>query len=295
MKRSTIYIIIAIAFLLPFSISSYTFWNTGAFDLVNGIIGPVFWIGIIVFIGFVFVIIFFAMKYAKKMIKPKTLTNGLPATATVIRSYQGNMKVTFGGVQENFRMIIEVNVRNNSGETWQAKMEEMIPIQQIGLFQPGVSFKVLYAPNDRSKVVFDQSQQPQKNTASVNIPGYGEVNAQTAQAAKQTAPQDITLRLQAAHALLQELESTGVPAPATVLSNQIICPNYMNGTDVYQLKLQVNAPGMAPFEADVIALIAKTAIHKIEPGKTVYVKFNYNNPQRIVMTGTEKADDVIKI
>ena len=53
------------------------------------------------------------MKYAKKMIKPKTLTNGLPATATVIRSYQGNFKVTFGGVQENFKMIIEVNVKNN--------------------------------------------------------------------------------------------------------------------------------------------------------------------------------------
>src|SRR5690606_33000941 len=97
--------------------------------------------------------------------------------------------------------------------------------------------------------------------------------------------------LEAAHALLQELETTGVAATATVLSNQIIYPNYMNGADVYQLKLRVNAPGMDSFEAEVIALTAKTAIHKIEPGKTVYVKYNYNNPQRIVMTGTEKADD----
>ncbi|HLW31350.1 MAG TPA: hypothetical protein VKX40_03740 [Aequorivita sp.] len=160
MKKSTIFILATLAFLIPLSISSYTFWKTGAFELVNQQLGFGFWIGVIAFIALVLAIIFFAMKYARKLIKPKTLTNGLPATATVIRSYQGNLKVTFGRVQENFKIIIEVNVKNDSGETWQAKMEEMIPIQQIGLFQPGVSFKVLYNPNDRSKVVFDQSQQP---------------------------------------------------------------------------------------------------------------------------------------
>lgn len=103
----------------------------------------------------------FMPKGFENPLRKKEIPNGLPATATVIRSYQGNMKVTFGGVQENFKMIIEVNVRNNNGVFWQAKMEEMIPIHQIGVFQPGVSFKVLYDPNDRSKVVFDQSQQPQ--------------------------------------------------------------------------------------------------------------------------------------
>lgn len=295
MKRYTSIILMVIVLLFTIVPIAIGFWVSGMFDLVNQVLGPIFWIGVITFLVLILTIIFFAMKYARKWIKPKTLTNGLPATATIIRSYQGNMKVTFGGVQENFKMIIEVDVKNNSGETWQAKMEEMIPIQQISIFQPGVSFKVLYDPNDRSKVVFDQSQQPQQNTASVNIPGYGEINSQTAQAAKQTAPQDITLRLQAANALLQELETTGVPATATVLSNQIIYPNYMNGADVYQLKLRVNALGMSPFEAEVIALTAKTAIHKIEPGKSVFVKYNYNNPQRIVMTGTDKADNIIKL
>lgn len=103
----------------------------------------------------------FMPKGFENPLRKKEIPNGLPATATVLRSYQGNMKVTFGGVQENFKMIIEVNVKNNSGETWEAKVEEMIPIHQIGIFQPGVSFKVLYDPDDRSKVVFDQSQQSQ--------------------------------------------------------------------------------------------------------------------------------------
>ncbi len=158
MNRSSIYILIAIMIVIPLSISGYTFWKTGAFDLVNQVLGPSFWIGVVVFIAFTISILFFGMRLGRKIIKPKTIANGLPASATVIRSYQGNLKVTFGGVQENFKMIIEVNVRNNNGETWQAKMEEMIPIQQIGIFQPGVCFNVLYDPKDRSEVVFDQSE-----------------------------------------------------------------------------------------------------------------------------------------
>lgn len=91
------------------------------------------------------------------LLKPKSIPNGLPATATVVSCRQGNMKVSMGGVNQNYQLIIEVNVSNPQGETWQATMKEMINITQVSVFQPGVKFKVLYDSNDKSNVVSDRT------------------------------------------------------------------------------------------------------------------------------------------
>ena len=234
----------------------------------------------------------FMPKGFENPLRKKEILNGLPATATVLRSYQGNMKVTFGGVQENFKMIIEVDIKNTNGETWQAKMEEMIPINQIGIFQPGATFNVLYDPNDRSSLIFDTS--PQTNP-SRNVPGYGTVDQQTVKSAMQSAPQDITLRLQAANALLQEMKLTGIAASATVISSELMYENYMNGIDVYQIRLKINAAEIPPFEGETLGLILKTSVHKIAPNKTVYVKYDRNNPHRFSMTGTDKPDNTAQL
>ena len=234
----------------------------------------------------------FMPKGFENPLRKKEIPNGLRATATVLRSYQGNMKVTFGGVQENFKMIIEVNVRNNNGETWQAKIEEMVPINQIGIFQPGASFSVLYDPNDRSSLVFDTSQQ---TNPSHDIPGYGTVDQQTVQSAMQSAPQDITLRLQAANALLQEMKLTGVAISATVLSSELMYENYMNGIDVYLIRLRINATEIPSFEGETLGLILKTSVQKIAPNKTVFVKYDRHNPHRFSMTGTDKPDNTAQL
>jgi len=160
MKKSTLFTLVVTA--IPIVLLLFVFWIGGMFDLILRVFGPIGIVGVFAFIAFILAVIFIAMKLARNAIKPKTLVNGLPAIATVIRSYQGNMKISLGGVNQNYQLIIEVNVTNPQGETWPATMKEMINITQIGIFQPGVSFKVLYDPNDKSKVVFDQSQQPQQ-------------------------------------------------------------------------------------------------------------------------------------
>jgi len=297
MKKSTLFTLVVTA--IPIVLLLFFFWIGGMFKLILQVFGPIGIVGVFAFIAFILAVIFIAMKLARNAIKPKTLANGLPATATVIRSYQGNMKISFGGVQQNYQLVIEVNVTNPQGETWSAKMTEMVPLTQIGIFQPGVSFKVLYDANDRSKVVFDQSEQPQQQspTNSVNIPGYGTVNSQMAKAARQTAPQDITMQLQAASTLLNEFNANGygVSASATVISSYSFYVNYMNGNDVYKIKLKVNATETAPFETEIITLIAKPSIYKIEPGKTVYVKYDRSNPQRVCLSGLDKPDSAIAL
>lgn len=107
----------------------------------------------------ILVLVLFANKILKSETKLKTIANGLPAVATVIQSYQGGQAILSGRVPTHYQLIIEVNVRNPHGETWKATMKEMLPVTQVGVFQPGVQFAVKYDPNNRNKVVIDQAEQ----------------------------------------------------------------------------------------------------------------------------------------
>lgn len=272
----------------------------------------------------VLLLVWFGSKVIDGETKPKDIPNGLPAVATVIRSYQSGQAISSGGAVQYYQLIIEINVTNPQGETWQAKMKEMINITQIGMFQLGVSFAVKYDSNNRSKVVFDQSGQQQNtygNTVgfgqnfgqgcpnmqsnqgkqipfgSVNIPGYGTIDSILANQANQHQPQDIVMRLQANPMLLNELNANenAISCEANVLSNSLLVENYMNGADVYQLRICVQSKDLAPYEADTLLLISKPSVYKIEPGKTVYVKYDRNNPQRTVISGTDKPDSAVAL
>jgi len=292
MKKSTLFTLAIIA--IPIGLLLLAFWLGGMFKLILQVAGPLGIVGLFAFIAFILTSIFIGMKLARNAVKPKTLANGLPATATVIRSYQGALKISFGGVQQNYQLIIEINVTNPQGETWPAKMTEMVPLTQVGVFQPGVSFKVLYDPNDRSKVVFDQSQQAQQQpfSNSVDIPGYGTVNSEMARQALQNQPQDIALALQSYKALLESLRGTGVSATATVLSRETIQENFMPGIDIVKLRFRVDKNG---YETEELVATRKTSLYKCEAGKTVYVLHAPDNPKRVSISGLDKPDGVIEL
>ncbi|MFA7616303.1 MAG: hypothetical protein WCY16_06975 [Weeksellaceae bacterium] len=278
----------------------FTIKETGFGDLINQIFGSSFWFIVIGFVVFIILIIYILQRWLLGGLKPKDIPNGLPATATVIKSYQAGMSMR-AGANQFYSIIIEANITNPQGETWFEKIEQMLPITQVGIFQPGVSFAVKYDPNDRSKVVFDQSAQTsgsqQKPFGSVNVPGYGTVDSIMANQAKQHQPQDIVLQLQATSALLNELNANGngVTAEAEVLSKTQLIDNFMNGADAYKLRIRVNATDISSFETDVVLLIQKPSVYKIEPGKTVYVKYDRNNPQRTVISGTDKPDSAVAL
>ncbi len=282
-------IIIAVT-LIPMFIA---FWSSGMFSMM----GPLGIIGVILFIALLLGGIYFGGKFIMNMTKPKTIENGLPAIATVISCRQGNTKISMG-VTEVYQLVIEVTIKTPQGETWTATMKEMIPLTQIAVFQPGVSFSALYDPNDKSKVVIDQnagnSQAPTLNN-SVDIAGYGTVNSQMANAAKQTAPQDITLRIVAQSQLMNELSTNGVSTMATIISNELVFPDYMTGADVYELKIMVSATNRPQFQADVTFLIGKASLHKIEPGKTIFVKYDFNDATRVCITGLDTENSAVEL
>lgn len=136
----------------------YTIKQSDFGDIINQIFGGSFWYIVIGFIAFIIVMIYVLQRWLLGGLKPQEIRNGLPAMATVIKSYQGGMAMR-AGASQFYSIIIEANVTNPQGETWPAKIEQMLPITQVGMFQPGVRFSVKYDPNDKMKICIDQNGQ----------------------------------------------------------------------------------------------------------------------------------------
>lgn len=294
----------AVLFLLPMVVTIIGFASTGNYQVIPQVIGSAVIFGVIIFLF---------LRYFKKMLQPVDIPNGIPATARVISCRQGNLKLT-SGVNTNYQLIIDVMVIAQNGETWPATLKQMVNITQVGIFQPGVTFAIKYDPNDRTKICIDQSaqqsgyssmntqqfgfnQDQQTPFGSVNIPGFGTVDSMMAKQSLMHQPEDIVLRLTASSSLLNELNANGngVSVQATILSKALLINNIMNGADAYQLRVKLNTLEGNTIETDLTILIQKPSEYKIEPGKTVYVKYDRNNPYRVVMTGTDKPDSVVAL
>lgn len=216
------------------------------------------------------------------------IPGGIPAAATVLACRQGNQKISMG-VKEYYQLVIDVTVHD--GESWPATIKQMVPITQVGLFQPGTRFAVKYDPADRSRVVLDIGQQAAQT--AVNIPGQGIVDGSVIAAAKQAAPADITLRLQASSLLLNELQAAGMPASAEVLRQQVYHENYLPGTDAVNIRYRYRPGGGAALESEQLILTPKSALHKTMFGSTIHVRYDPADPRRVAISGTGQQDSAV--
>ncbi|CAL1518732.1 hypothetical protein [Chitinophaga sp. MM2321] len=149
MKKST-FIQIALT-SIPIILVLLGFWAGGMFKMINTGYA-------LVVLVIVLVVIFLVVLLCRKIAQSRTITNGMPATAMVIQCDKGSIIMITGGVDKSYILKMEVNVTNNNGETWAAKMVEDIPAAQADMFRAGYKFSVLYDPDNRKKIVFDKSQ-----------------------------------------------------------------------------------------------------------------------------------------
>lgn len=81
------------------------------------------------------------------------IPNGLLATATVISSKNmGTVASINDGKSWYYQLLIEANVTNGT-ESWQATIKHQGRDYEIKMYQPGITFSVIYDPNDKSRVI----------------------------------------------------------------------------------------------------------------------------------------------
>lgn len=276
------------------------FWFSGMFSVIYSAIGPIGIIAVFAFIAFTLGSIYFSQRWILGGMKAKDIPNGLPATATVIKSYQAGMSMK-AGANQFYSIVIEVNVTNPQGETWQAKIEQMLPVTQVGLFQPGVQFAVKYDPNDKSKIVFDQSGQAQNqaNQASninqaMNNPNANYTNQDVVNAA-QAAPAELIQKVRYNSDLLKELTNTGEASTAKVLGSEVALKDFMPGINALKVTIEVRNTIIDTFESELYLITPATSMHKFEPNDTVYILYDKKNPRRVTISGTDKANSAMEI
>lgn len=94
-----------------------------------------------------------------EMMNPKEIPNGIRAVATVVYAQQEKMRIMSGnGASDMCRMTIQVTVAAQD-MTWDCQLEDMIPRNQVALFQPGYTFDIKYDPKDSTNICFDRNQE----------------------------------------------------------------------------------------------------------------------------------------
>lgn len=276
------------------------FWFSGMFSLISSTLGSIGIIGVFAFIAFVLATVYFGQRWLLGSLKPKDIPNGLPATATVIKSYQAGMSMK-AGANQFYSIVIEVNVSNPQGEAWQAKIEQMLPVTQVGIFQPGVQFAVKYDPNNKSKIVFDQSTQTQNqaNQASninkaMNNPNANYTNQDVINAA-QAAPEELIQKVRYNSELLKELTHTGEASTAKVLGSEVALKDFMLGINILKVGIEVKNTIIDAFESEIYLITPATSMHKFEPNDTVYILYDKKNPRRVCISGTDKQNSAMEI
>ncbi|MBW7866976.1 MAG: hypothetical protein H3C31_01485 [Brumimicrobium sp.] len=279
------------SFIKKFAIVFVAVFIASFFMVKLGAIGVVLFI--VVLLGGMFWIFKSMGGGMSNLLKGEDIPNGVSATATVISSRQGNMRISMG-VQQSFQLIIEVNVTNGQ-ETWPATIKAMIPLTQVGVFQPGVSFSVKYDPNNRSRVIIDQSAGQQQQQHTTHVPGVGDYTTEMRQQGMAAAPIEISTKLAEQSTLINELSASpsAIKCTATIISSTKLYTNIMPGANVYNLKVKVN--GNTSFDGEITCSIAAVSEYKIANGKNIYVIYDGNNPRRLGLTGLDQPNSAYQV
>ena len=145
-----------------------------------------------------------------------------------------------------------------------------ISMLQIPQFQPGSVVQVKYDPQNPTKV-------------AVDAVGGSLGAAPAAQTADPARVQALQAMLEQMKTMQNDLEARGIPAPAQILTAANMGVEVNGDNPLMAFQLQVQATDRPPFQASAQGVVGLSAVGKYQPGRTIYVKYDPNDPSKIVL------------
>lgn len=212
----------------------------------------------------VFVGIFVGRLVMNGMQNRDVLSHGESAPAQILKAWQTG--TVMNEVNPQIGLLLQVQPTNRPAFQAEAKM--FISMLQIPQFQPGTMVQVKYDPKNPSKVAVDTTG--------------GAAVAQT-QAANPERVQALQAVLEQMKTMENDLSVRGVPAKAMILtaSDTQVKVNGENPWMTFQL--QVQPTDRAPYQATAQGVVGAIAVSKFQPGATVWVKYDPNDPSKVVL------------
>lgn len=205
----------------------------------------------------------------QRSVSKKLAASGVVAPATLVNAQLGGAKVTYNGVDARWRANLTVQVQPADGPAFLAQVSHFIPVLEIPRYQPGATLVVLYDPADRSQVAVLR-----------NLGVLTEVVQ-----AMGMEPQAAYKLVLDSELLEADLERKGaVVAPAQVVTADKVGVQMYNGAaEMLQLTLDVQPPQGVPFRAQTTAAVVVASLAKYQPGAAVTVRYDPQDPQRVVV------------
>jgi hypothetical protein len=111
---------------------------------------------VILFVCFslMFAGVFLAFAGVLRVGKERTtiLRAGVPAKARILSTEMGDAKMTIGGADERWLVILELEVQPQDGPPFEACAEHFVPLLDVPKFQAGEVVEVRYDPQDKTRV-----------------------------------------------------------------------------------------------------------------------------------------------
>lgn len=194
-----------------------------------------------------------------------TIQNGLVATAKVLNLQQTGLNVSMGTFQ-NYQVRIDVNVLGPKQSSWPAAITAIVPIVDLAKYAVGNTIPVIY-----------EAQNPQ-----IVALGTEELN--------NSLNFEATTKAQSVEVLREELKNIRVTTKAEVLSYKVDAASFRPGADLAIFDLKVLPDHEAPFTATATCVVSPDSAFKYQPGKTIFVRYNPLDKQKIVITGFDHVD-----
>jgi hypothetical protein len=196
----------------------------------------------------------------------QVLASGVSAPAVIQKVWQTGTVMN----ETNPQIGILLEVRPADKPAFQAEAKMFISMLQIPQFQPGAVVQVKYDPQNPTKVAVDAVG--------------GTLDAgQAAQNADPARVQALQAMLEQMKTMQNDLEARGIPAPAQILTAANMGVQVNGDNPLMTFSLQVQATDRAPFQATAQGVVGLSAVGKYQPGRTVYVKYDPNDPTKVVL------------
>lgn len=226
----------------------------------------------ILFVALVLYIVrdFLKLAAGGQLFQSKPIPNGVRANARIVALRQTGTSASILNVKM-IELHVDVQIIGADGNEWPASLTQMVDLINLATLRPGEVINVIYDPANPSHANAAMGA----SAVSSLTPGM---------------PADLQQRLQTTEDRIAELASGGVPAAAEIRRYELLHANAVKGGDFINLELTVLPDHGSPFDAVIDVLVASASTPKFQAGKTIYVKYDANQPQKIVMTGSDKPD-----
>ena len=193
-------------------------------------------------------------------------SQGVPGQATIV-----GMRQTGVYMNEQPQVELQLQVTTEMMAAYPVTLREWVPLMLIGTLTSGRPLPVKVDPSDPQRVVIEW-----ESALGGGMPMAGAMPTVGGPAMAGTLPSG-------GDAMKQHLLANGVPGTARVLSSAPTGQTDAQGRPVFNLMMRVEIEGRPPMQAPALVGVPPEHAEQLEPGDTVPVKADANNPMMMAV------------